>query len=532
MKKTLILFVVLFLSIPLFAQSKKYVYYHVGKYSEKHETDTSNNLIKPKLIQFKNNTLTLGYVGLELEDSLLKKQNWHYYFRAEKYFKKVVLISDDNTIETPIINTFQKINTALTSLENSGYPFAQIKVTKQKELKSNVLELHYEIDSGKFFTFSNIHIKSPDEFHEKTILNILGIKVGEPYNENKIKNISILFKNSNLYELMRSPEVLFRPSKVELYLTIKKKSASSADGFIGFQQNPENQSIVLNGNVNLTLKNALNRAEMIDFHWLSSPDKSQNFDANVEYPYILGLPISIGGQFNLQKQDTSFIRNSFYGTLKYLHTFYNLGLFYQLDQSFIISTENALGLSEFNRNVYGVEGNFKLLNWKKYTANIYTKIGAFNYESDSFKTASSTQNILYNLNYHQNFNFFKYFHFKNNLGFKNIHANYAISKNEQFYFGGLNSVRGFYELELNGNTVFTALNALVFKPVQLLSLSFIYDYSQFHNDGFYQTNSFGFGFNLENENSTLSIIIANGTFVGTPYNFQNTKLHLGFVSNF
>ncbi|MFD1552742.1 hypothetical protein DNU06_08750 [Putridiphycobacter roseus] len=531
MKKLFFIFILLCLGIRLAAQSNKYLYLHVEKYSEKQLLDSNNSNISIHIKAFKKRSLALGYVGLTLKDSVLKKQNWHYTFVAEKYFKKVILLSTQMSIEVPLKNTYQKINAQLVALENTGFPFAQINITQQEELGEQ-LTLHYEIDSGKLFTIHKIHIKSPDEFHEKTIYNMVGLKVGDLYNEKQIKNIPNVFSNTNLYELMRPPEVLFRPESVELFLVIKKRRASNADGYIGFQQDPENKSIVLNGNVNLTLKNALNRGEMIDFNWQSSPDKSQNFIAKIEYPYLLGLPISIGGNFNLQKQDTSFVRNSFYGSIKYLQTFYNIGLFAQLDQSFLLRNDNPLGLSEFNRTVYGLEATVNFLNASKYKSTFYGKIGTFNYESDSFKTASSTQNILYTIKYQQKINLIKYFYLKNNFEFQNIHANYALSKNEQYYFGGLNSVRGFYELELNGNTVFSALNALVFKPVELLSFELVYDYSQFHNDGFFQTNSVGFGFNLENASSTLSIVIANGTFVGSPFNFQNTKLHLGFVSNF
>jgi hypothetical protein len=87
-------------------------------------------------------------------------------------------------------------------------------------------------------------------------------------------------------------------------------------------------------------------------------------------------------------------------------------------------------------------------------------------------------------------------------------------------------------LELNGNHVFSTNNAIIFKPVKQLSFELLYDYAQFHSNQFTQTHSIGVGFNIENDNNTLSIILANGTIVGNGFNFQNSKLHLGFISNF
>ena len=106
------------------------------------------------------------------------------------------------------------------------------------------------------------------------------------------------------------------------------------------------------------------------------------------------------------------------------------------------------------------------------------------------------------------------------------------SKNELIYFGGLKSVRGFYELELVGNHIFTSLNEIEYQPLSILSFKLIYDYSSFQNNGNFHSNSFGFGFGLLNENSVLEIIIANGVINSSVLDFGNTKIHIGFKSNF
>ena len=100
------------------------------------------------------------------------------------------------------------------------------------------------------------------------------------------------------------------------------------------------------------------------------------------------------------------------------------------------------------------------------------------------------------------------------------------------YFGGLQSARGFYELELFGNETVIIRNEIEFKPVDLLSMFLLYDYSKFDYNGRHQTNSVGFGFGLNTKGTVLQIIVANGVLDQNSLDFSNTKIHLGFKSTF
>lgn len=107
-----------------------------------------------------------------------------------------------------------------------------------------------------------------------------------------------------------------------------------------------------------------------------------------------------------------------------------------------------------------------------------------------------------------------------------------MSRNELIYFGGLKSLRGFYELELNGNNVFIVQNEIEYQPLPILSFKVLYDYSTYSYLGQNYTNSFGFGFGLLSENSKLEIIVANGTVNNSGFALSNTKIHIGFSSHF
>ena len=514
------------------AQENSIVYFHINKKVEKFKLDSSKNSLSNIKNNYSKQLLLKGYTGVICTDSNLVKNKWHYTFKCAKKFKSVKLIdSKQDDINTNIPKTLSKINDIIINLENTGFPFAQVMITNQTENKQT-LELNYKIDSGQFYIIKKIILKSSDEFRKQTILNLIGLKEGEVYNEKKLKTLSTILSNSKLYELLRNPEILFRPNHAELYIVFKKNKSSNADGFIGFQQNTQTNALELNGNLNMSLKNGLNRAELIEFKWKSNPNKGQDLKANLVYPYLINLPLSISTALNIQKQDTTFLKNLFYGSLNYLSPFYTVGVFTQLEQSFLLSGIKPININEYKRNTVGVENKIIYLKHKKYQPILYAKIGVFNYKSDTIQDNSINNNILLELKYQQKIQLNKSFFLHNTIQFKEIKSSHHLSKNELFYFGGLNSIRGFYELELNGNSVFTAINTIEFRPVKQISLSLVYDYSQYHNTDFFQTNSIGFGFNLINPTNTLSIILANGTISGNNFNIKNTKLHLGFITNF
>ena len=88
------------------------------------------------------------------------------------------------------------------------------------------------------------------------------------------------------------------------------------------------------------------------------------------------------------------------------------------------------------------------------------------------------------------------------------------------------------KLELSGNDIWSLKNEIAFRPVDLISIFALYDYSTFEYQGRHYTNSFGFGFGLNGNGTALQIIVANGVLDDNPVDFSNTKIHIGFKSEF
>jgi len=532
--KLISLYITLIYSGIIFGQNPKVVLFHLDKKTEKISIKSDSvNLFSIKQKAFLQFELQ-GYVGLSIKDSVVDGKKLHYFLNYDNFYKHVELRNNNKKTVTDLNQTPLQINKQLIRLENTGFPFAKIQITNQT-IENNRLVLDYKIDSGAYTIIDKIHIKSKDKFNKKTILNLINLSVGEPYNESKLKQVEGILSTSKLYSLLRAPEVLFFNGKAEIYIYIKKEKSSTADGYVGLLQDKNTQKLSLNGYINLKLKNTLNRAEMLNMNWKANPDKTQKLIVNLDYPFLFNTPFGIAGDLDLHKQDTTFVRSNVIYGVNYKQSFFKIGIYNQLENSFLIDTNYQKEFRSYNKNTLGVRfvlQPFFVNKLNFYKPKFEVSTGFFKYKSDSIVSNTNINNIKFYSKLSQQFKFLNYFSFNNYLSYQFVQSSYDLSRNELIYFGGLKSLRGFYELELNGNDVFIVQNEIEYQPLPILSFKLLYDYSTYTHLGQNFTNSFGFGFGLLSENSKLEIIVANGTVNNSGFTLSNTKIHIGFSSNF
>lgn len=540
MKRIFLILLVFSNALICYTQQQITLYFHVDKISIKEKVYSDSTGYR----KYKQDALEkfriLGYQGLEIADSTCMRSSVHYYFNYSHHFKKIILNDEEgkrrNLQKTrDFTAALFAIDKKIMSLENNGYPFSSIQIINQRE-EADELYLEYKIDSGKFYSIDEIVIKSQTKVHDKTILNLINIKPGDVYNESKIREIGDILVRSKLYKLIQPPQLIFRQGKADLYLFLEKSKSSNADGFVGFQQDNLTGKLALNGYVNLKLMNALNRAETIDLNWRNNPDKTQNLRTKFEYPYIFNSPFGVGSELHLQKQDTTFIKSDIFLYATYRHPQFTISLFDELERSDIITGEPTPGFRDYSKNTIGASFNYspKMPDFLHFYHPGFDLMGGFfSYRSDTLDDdKQKIANNKYRLGYGHTFDFLKYFHLHNKLSFQGLTSSIGLSRNELIYFGGLKSVRGFYELELRGNDVWILNNELEFRPVEAISFMLLYDYSTFQDAGQHYTHSGGVGFNFFGDNFSLQLIFANGVLNENPLDLSNTKIHIGFTSIF
>jgi len=236
------------------------------------------------------------------------------------------------------------LSSALKSIQktylDNGYPFVRLQFVNVVIQGSN-MSADLQIDRGKIYVWEDIHVKGDSTITRNYISSLLGIKVGEVYNESALKKIKNRIKQVSFMKEIKPHEILFTKTGAELYVYIKSSPVSSVNGVVGLQPNPVTQKVSFTGELNLKLLNTLKRGELVDIRWQSIRDQTQSMKVRMNYPFLFKTSFGLDGNFQLYKRDTSFIELRTTAGVQYFmsHGSY-VKAFYQNIQSNVLSGGN------------------------------------------------------------------------------------------------------------------------------------------------------------------------------------------------
>lgn len=244
-----------------------------------------------------------------------------YGKRGDKY--RWIIIYPDSITNTAITNisislpnvngktlspkTFSRFfNSLLTQLEDNGYPFAKVTL-HNVDIKPNGISSGISIETGNRITIDTIYLKGDVKLNQKKLAAIVNLKRGEVYSELKIRKIDKRLRQQHYLSVIKSTEVEFLYKKARIYCYLGNKPASRFWGMAGFYKDKLDDKLKLNGDINLTLANALHNGEKLDFSWIAPGQGTQNLNIKVDIPYIFGWQVGLVGSFLLYKRDSTYI---------------------------------------------------------------------------------------------------------------------------------------------------------------------------------------------------------------------------------
>jgi hemolysin activation/secretion protein len=211
-----------------------------------------------------------------------------------------------------------------------------------------------------------------------------------------------------------------------------------------------------------------------------------------------------------------------------------LYLGYQSTESSDIQNANTTNLSDFD-NAF-ITTAFEFIEFKN-DDYLFPEKTSLNVKLGSGKRDSKLQSdsqFFGNLSFKYN----GYLNPKNILNIKSQifylqSENYIV--NELARFGGINSVRGFNENSLQGNTFTSLLTEYRYVITPNLYAHSILDYAHLQDkttDSRQNLLGIGFGFGLLTKNGLFNIIYANGSTNNQAIKLSNSIVHISFKANF
>ena len=285
-------------------------------------------------------------------------------------------------------------NRFLDYLENTGHPFAQVFLDSINLRDGNVFAL-LKVNKGPLYHIDSIRVNGNVRLSNTYLQRYLELPNGTLYSREKLQRVNKKIRELTYVEEIQPSSLSMTGTGAVLNLYLKQKRSSQVNVIIGFLPNNDQLStkkLLVTGEANILLRNALGSGETIGLNWQQIQVKSPRLNAFFTYPYLFHSPLGLDFNFDIFRKDSSYVNiNLQLGAQYVLNTNQSGKLFIQRFQTYLsaggIDTQRILlsrrlpdigDVSSFNVGVdYDFNNTDYRLNPRKgYEARIITSIGS------------------------------------------------------------------------------------------------------------------------------------------------------------
>lgn len=529
-------------TVLLFGQEKSYLFFRYNNDSKSYTKDFESKNLQLSLDSLQQT----GYYTLTIDS--IKNEN--VYLNKGRLYHTIWIKNNDlfeNKNDYFPTNNLDSILTKISNeYTNQGYPFTQIKLV-QKGFEQNEQKIELLLNKGNLRTVDGVKLVGYEKLSKGYLRHGLNIKKGEIYNEQKLATISSLMQQTNYITEVQQPKTLFKPDSTILYLYPRKVNSNYFDGVLGFGTD-DNGDFKLNGNVQLSLNNVFNGLEEIRLNWIGTANKNTSLNIGVKLPYLFKSAIGSETNFKLFKQDSVFVNLDFSERL-----FYQLNLNSSIGISGIIQSSNFLleddsylksshddyskigvGLSYH----YFLKHPFRLMEGKSM---LNVLVNSIRKKEKNFSWTEDLENKTVNqveigLKTFRLFEITQKHYLKAGAEFKGLLTkDDNFSENELYRIGGFGSFRGFNEESITANMYGFATLDYRFVPSEAFYIGLFADYGFIDNKRANLNTSllsFGTGISFLTKMGIFNLSYAVGKTDETSFDFKESKIHFGILSQF
>ena len=236
-------------------------------------------------------------------------------------------------------------------MENSGHPFAKVYLDSLQLDKEKVWA-QLKLDKGPSYKIDSIRVLGTIKIDNNFLQRYLDIRNGSLFNRDKLLRVSRKMRELTYVEEEYPAKLVWLGSGSVLEMYLKQKRSSQINVLVGFLPNNDQLSskkILITGEANLNLKNALGAGETIGLNWQQLQVKSPRLNIHYQHPYLFKSPIGLDFAFDMFRKDSTFLNVNF-----------------QLGAQYILNTNQSgkLFVQRIQTIVNGVNKNFILQNYR------------------------------------------------------------------------------------------------------------------------------------------------------------------------
>ncbi len=469
----------------------------------------------------------------------------------------------EKPINTDQINAVE--NRLLDYFLTNGYPFATIGFDSVR-INESMVDAQLNIRKGVTYKLDSIRIKGTSKVDLNFLYHYLGLAPGGLFDMHKLNRINQLLQQLPYLQQSKDWNMTMMAGSYILNLYLQPKKSNQINVLAGFA--PANSQattkLLLTGSADVNLKNSFGEGETIGLNWQQLQTSSPRLNLVYQKPYIFNTPYGLDFSFDLYKKDSSYLNLTTKFGFQYLATPTQTGtialqLFstslLNVDTLGVIASKRLPDVADVSNTSIVVEHHIDYTNYRLNPnhGNVYDisllvgnkkikKNAAITQISNPFFKYSTLYDTV-QLNSYQlklKAGFAHYFSVSRQSVLKTaITGGWMESPNyftnELFQLGGYKLLRGFDEESIYADKYSVA--TLEYRYLLGINSYFntFSDIGLTHNSVTGKNNNFigaGVGLAFESKQGIINISLALGKRNDLPFNANEAKIHIGFVSLF
>lgn len=449
--------------------------------------------------------------------------------------------------------------------ENNGHPFTKI-IFDSVQLNGKEVTAKLVVNKGVAYRLDSLHLLGNAKISNNFLYHYLNLKQGEFFSKEKLNIINQRLLELPYLQQSNDWNLSMLSTSYILNLYLQPKRSNQVNILVGFL--PANQQLggklLLTGEANLNLKNAFATGETVLFNWQQFQSASPRLNLGFQKPYIFNSSFGVDFGFELYKKDSAYLNLTARLGVQYVLSAKQSGKIsietfrtnlLTVDTATVIIAKKLPDIIDVGNTNLALEYEFNSTNYRlnprsgnefKIGLAVGNKSIKKNNTITQLKSSGFNYNSLYDslqLNTYQykiKATIAHYFSSGRQSVIKTaINAGWYESpnyfRNELFQIGGYKLLRGFDEESILANRY--AVGTLEYRYLVGINSYFngFLDVAATDNKITNITNTFigaGLGLAFETKQGIFNISFAAGKRNDLPFNFRESKIHLGFVSIF
>ncbi len=434
---------------------------------------------------------------------------------------------------------------------NNGYPFANLQL-QHVSIRGTHLKAILRYEPGPVINYDTLAIAPAGLIKREFLENYLHLRPGTPFQLPQVENIANAINRLPYCRLVDSTRLKFANNLCAISLQVAPVKANKIDALLGFLPNQTNDNgLLLTGYVNLHLQNLFRSGKELSFVWRQFKQESQKLYFLYRHPNLLRSPVGLQVNFNLLKQDSSFLNTDFTlaGFYQQKKTEVAFTAVFKSSRALAI-TRDSLAVPEFAdftlrqlgaRVTYSGLGN--TINPRQGAKGyVEVKVGGKKIKPDprvaeavydSINLAPAQMEVTVGGEVNQRLTGPLVAHIDASYG--QVLNNDQLFTNDLLRLGGVNSLRGFNELDIFVSTYLLArLEARIIMNMNSRVFVFYDQAFTWNNVGNSRDTPFGFGAGmvLDTGAGELQLVYALGVSAQQSLSLSQSKIHIGYVARF